>query len=96
MTLKNNISFHQVFAPLPTSQSSPPSSLRPQNHKEKFDSQGVGALQSPLRGLFCPSRGRGGTAPDLALVKAEQGKFFSEVHVHAKQHKEHSYSSLPP
>lgn len=68
MTSKSNfsLSFHQVFAPLATSESSTSSSLRPQNHnKHQLDPEGIRAPQRPLpKALFYPSRGRGDTAPD--------------------------------
>lgn len=94
MTLNNNFSssFHQVFVPLMTSQSSSSISLRPQNHKKvQFDSEGVGAPQSPTPAPLWPSRGPGDTAPDRPGTA--QGR--AGLGVSAEQHKEHSYSSLP-
>lgn len=81
MTLKNSFSFHQVFAPLPTSQSSTSSSLRAQNHN-----QGpvwlTGLFKAPSKASSAQAEAEG-TQPqtDLALVKAEQDKVFSKVHV---------------
>lgn len=95
MTLKNSFSFHQVFAPLLTSQSSTSSSLRALNHN-----------QGPVRltGLFkAPSKASSaqaeaeGTQLRQTWHWSRQSRIRSSLKfMFAKQHKEYTYSSLPP
>lgn len=95
MTLKNSFSFHQVFAPLLTSQSSTSSSLRAQNHNQG-PVQLTGLFKAPSKASSAQAEAEG-TQLRQTWHWSRQSRIRSSLKfMFAKQHKEYTYSSLPP